>query len=75
MTEKAKILTVVMLALILVGLMVAYFFLAKGDPTLTGGFIATATYLVKKLADEFEEVIDMFWGIKNTQPTGGTNAS
>jgi hypothetical protein len=43
--------------------MIAYYYLAKGDATLTGGFIATATYLIKKLADQIDDVIDKLWGI------------
>jgi len=67
MIEKAKLSTIFLLILILIVLMVAYYFLAKGDETLTGGFIATATYLIKKLADQVDDIIDKLWGIQHKQ--------
>ena len=70
--EKAKLVTIFLLVLILVGIMVGYYFLSKGNETLTGGFIAIATYLIKKIADQVDDIIDKLWGIDDKQE--GPNA-
>ena len=59
------------LVAVLILLIVGYFVLSLGDDQLKGGFIATAAYLIKKLADQIEEMIDQEYKIKNN---GGENA-
>lgn len=65
--EKTKLGTIFALIMILAGMMAAYFLLARGNEALTGGFIATATYLIKKIADQVDDVIDKLWGIEHKQ--------
>lgn len=69
MMDKAKIMTIFSLIFILVVLMISYYLLAKGNEAMTGGFIATATYLIKKLADQCDDIIDKLWGIDHKEKT------
>lgn len=72
MNEQLKIARyfVLLLLFVLVLSMLGYFALACNDAALKGGFIATAIYLIKKFADEIEEVIDYIMNIKNSQGEG-----
>jgi hypothetical protein len=72
MQDRAKLIVIGMLIISLVVLMAAYFLLARGNAELTGGFLVLSTYLIKKIADEAEEIIDRYFDIKPTQPTQTT---
>ena len=67
MMEKAKIFVIFVLIAILGLLMYGYWTAAQGKPELIGGFIATLFYLVKKIADQVDDIIDKLWGIDKQQ--------
>lgn len=65
MMDKAKIGTIFVLILVLVILMAGYYHVAQNKEALVGGFIATLFYLVKKIADQIDDIIDKLWGIEH----------
>ena len=67
--EKAKLATIFALFVLLALGMWAYWAIASStnDLVLKGGFITLIGYLVKKVADQVDEIIDKLWEIEKKE--------